>query len=113
MYVSVAKELSMAIGWFAVLQMVPWVDVIKNAPKVANEAKKLWNTIAKKPPLTSVSELQDQLLASSELIKKLADQNAQLIKQAEVNRRHILFLTWTTILLSIVSIANLTFIFVR
>jgi len=89
------QGLSMAIGWFAVLQMVPWVDVIKNGLKVANGAKKLWNTMAKKPSLTSISDLQEQLLASSELIK-----------QAEVNRRHILWLTWATILLGICLLAT-------
>lgn len=30
----------MAIGWLAVLQMVPWSDVINNAPKVAEGAEK-------------------------------------------------------------------------
>lgn len=40
----------MAIGWLAVLQMVPWSDVIKNAPKVADGAKKLWNAVGKKTP---------------------------------------------------------------
>ncbi|MDB5964602.1 MAG: hypothetical protein JWQ72_1102, partial [Polaromonas sp.] len=39
----------MAIGWLAVLQWVPWSDVIKNAPKVAEAAKKLWNTTGKQP----------------------------------------------------------------
>lgn len=39
----------MAIGWLTVLKMVPWGDVIENAPKVAQGAKKLWNTVGKKP----------------------------------------------------------------
>lgn len=39
----------MAIGWLSVLKMVPWGDVIENAPKVASGAKKLWNTVGKKP----------------------------------------------------------------
>ena len=38
----------MAIGWLAVLKMVPWSDVIENAPKVASGAKKLWNSVGKK-----------------------------------------------------------------
>lgn len=39
----------MAIGWLSVLKMVPWGDVIENAPKVAQGAKKLWSTVGKKP----------------------------------------------------------------
>ena len=39
----------MAIGWLTVLKMVPWGDVIENAPKVAQGAKKLWSTVGKQP----------------------------------------------------------------
>ncbi len=34
----------MAIGWMTVLQNVPWTDVVRNAPKVAAGAKKLWQS---------------------------------------------------------------------
>ncbi|OZA20846.1 MAG: hypothetical protein B7X93_13885 [Hydrogenophilales bacterium 17-61-9] len=34
-----------------VLQSVPWSDVIANAPKLADGAKKLWNAVARKPAL--------------------------------------------------------------
>ena len=37
----------MAAGWVTVLQMVPWGEVIKNAPKVADGAVKLWNSVSK------------------------------------------------------------------
>ena len=30
--------------------MVPWPDVITNAPKVGDGAKKLWNAVGDKPP---------------------------------------------------------------
>lgn len=106
----------MAIGWLTVLQSVPWSDVISNAPKVAEGAKKLWNMVGRKsvPPESSevstqpadlseaptlaalvarttaleaaVADLHDQMLASSELIKALAEQNAQLIQRIEANR---------------------------
>lgn len=39
----------MAAGWLTVLKMVPWGDVIENAPKVAQGAKKLWSSVGKKP----------------------------------------------------------------
>ncbi len=113
----------MAIGWLSVLQMVPWSDVIKNAPKVADSAKKLWNATAKKSPVSApvsdsaaalprtpealaiaalqervqalqaaASELQEQMLASSELIKTLAEQNAQLVQRIETQRVRLVLL---------------------
>ena len=107
----------MAIGWLAILQSVPWTDVISNAPKVADGAKKLWKTVGKKtaapgtaaattetPTLatqaariaaleTRSAELHNQMLASSELINALAEQNAQLIKRIEANRVRVLWLS--------------------
>ena len=112
----------MAIGWFALLTRVPWSEVISNAPRVADAAKKLCKAVANKSvPSESLtdtvqsrlspdaallaaiearlmameagySDLQNQLLASSELIKELADQNAQLVKRIETNRVRILLL---------------------
>jgi len=39
----------MAIGWITVLKLVPWGDVIKNAPVIADGAKKLWDRVGRKP----------------------------------------------------------------
>ena len=108
----------MAIGWLTVLQSVPWSDVVRNAPKVAAGAKKLWNNVANKSAanpdapadgsglvtvpatLESLQEqvlslqaasayLQQQLLASSDLIGTLVEQNAQLIQGIQVLRRRL------------------------
>lgn len=35
----------MAIGWLTVLKTVPWADVIGNAPKIAEGAKRLWKAV--------------------------------------------------------------------
>ncbi|MDP1927474.1 MAG: hypothetical protein Q8K62_03080, partial [Thiobacillus sp.] len=113
----------MALGWLMVLQSVPWSEVIANAPKLADGAKKLWNAVAGKPALpkqpvpqvqpaaspgsqalaalearaaaleTAVADLHGQMFASSELIKALAEQNAQLVKRVEANRVRMLWLT--------------------
>ena len=130
----------MAIGWLTVLKMVPWTDVISNAPVVADGAKKLWNAVAKKalnagpdtgfaptsshdsliePSLISlqiqltateaaVSDLRQQMLASSELIKSLAEQNTQLIKRVEVNRARLLWLAVFTVALAVFVAATQT-----
>jgi hypothetical protein len=125
----------MALGWLMVLQSVPWSEVIANAPKLADGAKKLWNAVAGKPALpeqpasdgqaavsptspalaaleartialeATVADLHGQMLASSELIKALAEQNAQLVKRIEANRIRMLWLTATTGMLAIAAIA--------
>ena len=128
----------MAIGWLTVLKLVPWDDVIRNAPKVADGAKKLWSTLAKKPSgatspgtpaqlspnppslsqlqtqldtaVAEIAELHQQMLASSELIQALADQNAQLIKRVEVNRLRVL---WLASAVSVVTVFSLVFLFAR
>ncbi len=126
----------MAIGWLALLKIVPWVDVVRNAPMVVDEAKKLWNSVAKKSPLdaelqakqsqqafekptieslqtrlnvieSACAELHKQLLASTELIKALAEQNTQLVKRVETNRLRLLWLAAITLLLGVVAAVKL------
>ncbi len=129
----------MAIGWMAVLQLVPWSDVISNAPKIAEGAKKLWSTVGKKPPLEDVaplavddrpsgmaaleqrlqameaaaSELHEQMLASADLIRTLAEQNTQLVKRIEVNRARLVMLAAATVVVAVIAIASLTLLLMR
>lgn len=126
----------MAIGWLTVLKSVPWGEVISSAPKVAEGAKKLWNVVAKKPPSTgmpssgahaapssdpqalaklqaSVNDLHSQMLASSELIKALAEQNTQLIKRIELNRVRMLWLAGATGVVAIVALSALVITLMR
>ena len=127
----------MAIGWLSVLRMVPWAEVISNAPKVAEGAKRLWNAVNKKSPPsdladedadfpvdagmhtmatlqarlatmeTATADLHSQMLASSELIKVLADQNAQLIKRMEVHRIRVVWLAGATVVFGIIAMIGL------
>ncbi len=111
----------MAIGWLTVLKAVPWSDVISNAPAVADGAKKLWSAVGRKSASkeaasatgeelpanelsvaglgrrqaaveTAGADLHQQMLASSELIKDLAEQNTQLIRRLETNRVRLIWL---------------------
>lgn len=115
----------MAISWLTVLQAVPWSDVIRNAPKVAEGAGKLWDAVGRKvstkpaaaptagsatsTPLdtrlatleATVADLHAQMLASSQLIKDLAEQNTQLIRRAEINRVRTLWLAAVTAALAL------------
>jgi tetrahydromethanopterin S-methyltransferase subunit B len=130
----------MPIPWVTVLQAVPWSEVIRNAPKVAEGAKKLWNTVGKKqvePAVTEASEnlvvsperkmdelqarvetleetvedLHGQMLAASQLIKELAEQNTQLIRRIESNRVHMFWLAVTTTLVAVAAVLGLVLVF--
>jgi len=126
----------MAIPWLVVLQSVPWAQVISNAPKVAEGAKKLWNTVARNAapadPSTgraraevnpadatpqglqarlaalevTVSDLHAQMLASSELIKALAEQNTQLVTRVEANRVRALRIGVALVVVAVIAIAG-------
>lgn len=128
----------MAVGWLALLKYVPWTDVVSNAPRVAEGARKLWQAVAKKSPPppaeapaslplearavadlasrlapleTAVAELQSQMVASSELINALADQNAQLIARIAALQRRV---AWLTAALALIGIATaLAFVLLR
>lgn len=123
----------MPIPWLVLLKAVPWTEVIKNAPKVAEGAKKLWSSVGNKFPVQAVSddnvkrapltesesiallqsrlttmeselsELHNQMLASSDLIKTLAEQNAQLIKHIEENRVRI---KWLAVVIAMMVVAG-------
>ena len=123
----------MPIGWLSVLKAVPWTEVIANAPKVADGAKKLWNSVGKKTPPAAgaapssvpgvhtpteletrlaameiaASDLHAQMLASSEVIKALAEQNAQLIRGVEAIRIRARWLTGAVLACLGVALATL------
>jgi hypothetical protein len=116
-------ELDMSTGAIlTVLSHIPWGQVVDNAPKVADGAARLWSTVtgfrtkategtaasaaATAPTETeafrarvdaleeTVRHLSEQMQASSELIKALADQNAQLVQTLELNRLRLVRLAW-------------------
>ena len=122
----------MAIGWLTVLQSVPWSDVVRNAPKVAAGAKKLWDNVANKSaanpdvaadgsglapgPATleglqqqvlslqaASAHLQQRLIESSDLIGTLAEQNAQLIQGIQVLRRRLFWLGAALVLIGLLA----------
>ena len=133
----------MAIGWLTVLQSVPWTDVVRNAPKVAAGAKKLWNAVGKTPPPsarpapdaqavlspdaqavsalalriqeleTAAADLQGQMIASSGLIKALAEQNTQLILRIETLRIRIGWLAAALAAVGLVATASMVLVLMR
>jgi hypothetical protein len=103
--------MGMAIGWLTVLKMVPWGDVIDNAPKVAVGAKKLWDKVGKRPAVVAtpapasapvagptdagatLAQLQAQVealqLATAELHQQMLDSTELIKVLAEQNTRLI------------------------
>ena len=66
----------------SVLKMVPWSDVISSAPTVADGAKKLWDTVAKKAGVAGESAPEEptaepQDLPATELLALLQGQLAR------------------------------------
>ena len=144
----------MPIGWLTVLKALPWSEVISNAPKVAEGAKKLWSAVPRRGPAAeaatgvaeaapageqtvgvapaaarddvteavaalqagvagldvSVGELQEQMVASSALIKALAEQNTHLIERVEAHRVRVLYLTVATAVIGVVAVAGLVLV---
>jgi hypothetical protein len=127
----------MAIGWLALLKGVPWAGVISTAPLVVDGAKQLWNAVSKKPAVSppppsqsvsphakasseiealdakvvalesAVTDLHAQMLKSSELIKVLADQNAQLIARVESHRLKMRWMTALAVVALMIALFSL------
>jgi hypothetical protein len=105
----------MSISLLGAVKAVPWGDVIAAAPSVVQGANTLWERVAKKrkkgedasaaaPAGASddvriaaleqaVTELQKEALASSQLIRTLAEQNAQLVGAVGALRLRVRVLT--------------------
>lgn len=98
----------------SVLSNIPWGQVLENAPKLADGATKLWYAVRRRKPDPSadadgktaadaahsetavlkqrlaamdehILQLEEQMGASAELIKALAEQNTLLVRKIELN----------------------------
>ena len=69
----------MAVGWYTMLKMVPWADVIANAPQIAEAAKKLWGNVARKaPPEPGEAEAAGAMAAPRSPAERLAELEMRL-----------------------------------
>lgn len=126
-----------------VLSNIPWGQVIENAPKVADGAAKLWGKVTgsqksagsaqglggsastNAPTETealrsqllaleaSMKDLEEQMRASSELIKALADQNTQLVQRIELNRVRLRRLAWMVAGSGLLLLAAVSYLILR
>jgi hypothetical protein len=110
----------MAFGWITVLKIIPWKDVLENAPHIAKAAKSLYagtknNTsfsseAADSSTFTSDSEnkesrdfrlhkIEREILDLNNVVRSLAKQNVRIVEAIEVLRirSKILFFTCITL----------------
>jgi hypothetical protein len=104
-------------AWLAVLKVVPWGEVIAAAPKVAVGARKLWDSVGRKPEAgvagaetapapedpsialgarldradAELADLRAKLQDATGLIASLAEQNEQLIARIDLLRVRVLW----------------------
>lgn len=133
----------MAIGWMTVLKLVPWGEVIKNAPAVADGARKLWDSVgqrAEPSPAAAtptdrvgtdgadaagadtrrlgqaeaeIRQLHEQMHACSALIKALAEQNRELVARVETHRVRVGWLAAAVAVFAAIAGLNLAVTFAR
>lgn len=123
----------MSISLLGAVKAVPWGDVIAAAPSVVQGANALWDRVAKKRPKGEpadapatapagapadvrlaaleqvVTELQKEALASSQLIRSLAEQNVQLVREIEVLRMRSRVMLAAAVVFSVALAASLYF----
>lgn len=123
----------MSISLLGAVKAVPWGDVIAAAPSVVQSANALWDRVAKKRPKgepadaparppadapadvrlaaleQSLAELQKEALASSQLIRSLAEQNVQLVREVAVLRLRSRVMLGAAVLFSVLLAASFYF----
>jgi len=121
----------MALGWIASFKNIPWTTVISVAPSIVDGARMLWSSVAKKDALDAktpgaaeertyspdsavsavekqvhllelrVAQLREEIVLSSEIIDKLAEQQSQLVHAVDILRVRTRALLWLCVLLGL------------
>lgn len=88
-------------GWITAFKVIPWAELVAATPTVVKGARKLWAAVKKQDAPRAagqapeagqraleaqVDELRKELTAASELVTRLAEQNARLIEAVDVLR---------------------------
>lgn len=81
----------MAISWITALKLIPWRDVVENAPTVLRTARKLWDKKEDAPPPAAslqreVASLREEAQRAAQVIESLAEQNTRLVQAVEILR---------------------------
>ena len=80
----------MAISWYDSLKDLPWSKALGTAPSISERGKALWERVgrrAPKPPSAleaRVGELNEELIASFEVVQAMAEQHSELVTAVDV-----------------------------
>ncbi len=109
----------MALNWITAFKVIPWGQVMENAPTVLRGARKLWGMVgntAAQPRVADrshleqeVGELRDEVAKGAQLIASLAEQNAELVGAIEVLRVRTRVLAIACVALSVAVVALAAF----
>lgn len=99
----------MAVSWITALKVIPWGDVVENAPAVLRAAKKLWSRNEASSLQQEVAQLREQAESAARLISSLAEQNARLIEAVDLLRlrTRVLLITCSALVVATVALAAL------
>ena len=114
----------MAFGWITVLKIIPWKDVLENAPHIAKAAKNLYAgtrnntsssgaTDSSAPTSDSgnkdstdfrLQEIEREILDLNSVVRSLAKQNVRIVEAIEVLRIRSKILIFSCVALGCISI---------
>jgi hypothetical protein len=120
----------MAIPWLAAFKVIPWKEVVTAAPSILEGTRKLWNSVShteQRAPAPAepareagsagadrlaaidtrvgalearTTEIAREAVSSANLMRSLAEQNAQLVNAVEILRRRTRRLIWASLVLA-------------
>ena len=114
----------MAFGWITVLKIIPWKDVLENAPHIAKAAKNLYAGTEKITLLPGTAdssvptsdseniesrdfrlhEIEREVLDLNSVVRSLAKQNVRIVEAIEVLRIRSKVLIFSCVTLGCISI---------
>ena len=115
----------MAFGWITVLKIIPWKDVLENAPHIAKAAKNLYAGTKNSTSSSSgtadssvsrsdngnkesrdsrLHEIEREVLDLNSVVRSLAKQNVRIVEAIEVLRIRSKILIFSCITLGSISI---------
>lgn len=124
----------------SILSSIPWGQVVENAPRIAEGAAKLWKAATRKKTDQSpegstqagatqsgtgglnerfvameehIRNLEEQMGASAELIKALAEQNALQVRKIELNSLRLRRLATATAIGGVTLVGVIVYLLLR
>ena len=122
----------MAFGWITVLKIIPWKDVLENAPHIAKAAKNLYagrkdntssGTVDSSVPTSDsenkknmnfhLHEIEREVSDLNSVVRSLAKQNVRIVEAIEVLRIRSKVLILLCIALGCISISLILLLIIK